>query len=300
MSSHPRYPDSDRPWQLCAVNFCRCDLRKVCIGSDSCTCGNPHVCTSSSCHCGQPKVCPVPTCTCSLPKTATDKWAYPVDPLRCPDCDMPLPAHKEWDSCPWCDLASEGNAELIRQMVPPSTLAGTHAASRDTTDAENRRGARDASEGRMRHDPWAGPFESHESHSERRDAYNAGYDNTNRQRDRESGMCFLTTACVEFAELPGDCRELTVLRRFRDLYVGSRSDGECALRHYCATAPALIDAISKGPERTATFTETLQLIRLAVEHIEAGRFSKAFELYRATYCGLLSRFVPSDDRSDTV
>src|SRR5215213_776803 len=181
MGSHSRYPGSDRPWQLCAVNFCRCDLPKVCIGSEDCACGNPRACVSSSCHCGQPKVCSVPTCTCGLPKTATDKWVSPVDPLRCPDCDMPLPAHKEWDYCPWCVLTSEGNAELIRQMAPSSTQARTHATSRERIDAENRRGARDASEGRMRHTPWAGPFESHEAHSERRAAYNAGYDNTNRQ-----------------------------------------------------------------------------------------------------------------------
>jgi hypothetical protein len=294
MSSHSRHPDSDRPWQLCAVNFCRCDLPKVCVGSEDCACGNPRVCLKSSCECGQPTVCPVPACTCGLPKTATDKWASPVDPLRCSDCDMLLPAHKEWEYCPWCALASEGNAELIRQMAPPSTQGRTHTVSRDRLDSENRRGAHDASQGRMRHDPWAGPFESHKDHDARRDAYNSGYNNTNKQRDRDRGFCFLTTACVEFAGLPLDCRELTVMRGFRDLYVKTRPDGESALRQYYATAPALVNAVKSSADSSTIFTETLNQIRLAVEHIEAGRLSEAFELYGATYSTLLNRFLPSN------
>lgn len=288
MSSHSKDRDQDRPWQLCAVNFCRCDLPKVCTGSEDCACGNPRICTKSDCNCGLPKVCPVPTCTCGLPKTATDKWVLPVNPLRCPECENPLPAHRTWDHCPWCEMISEGNTELMRNYMPRSTRVET-GASRDKKEYENRRGARDASEGRMRHDPWAGPFESHKSHDERRDAYNAGYDNTNRQRDK--GGCFLTTACVEFAGLPSNCRELTVLRRFRDLYVRTRPDGDRVLRQYCATAPVLVEAVRSSPDRTAIFNETLQRIRLAVEYIEAGRLSEAFELYGATYCGLLNRFL---------
>jgi hypothetical protein len=183
MRSQSKNRDVDRSWQVCAVNFCRCNLPKRCIGSEDCGCGNPRVCTKSDCGCGLPKVCPVPACTCGYPKIATDKWSYPVNPLSCPECDLPLPAHKTPDSCPWCELISEGHAESVSQMVSPLTMTGV-GASRDKKDHENRRGARDASEGRMRHAPWAGPFESHKSYDERRDAYNAGYDNTNRQRDK--------------------------------------------------------------------------------------------------------------------
>src|ERR1700710_2998466 len=94
MSSHRTHSQADSPWQQCAVNFCRCALPKVCMGTDACTCGNPRVCISSSCGCGQPKVCPVPRCNCGLPKTATDKWEQPVDPLKCKYCEKLLPAHK--------------------------------------------------------------------------------------------------------------------------------------------------------------------------------------------------------------
>ena len=36
------------------------------------------------------------------------------------------------------------------------------------------------------------------------------------QQNANAGICFLTTACCEYKELPDDCEELTVLRRFRD------------------------------------------------------------------------------------
>jgi hypothetical protein len=66
------------------------------------------------------------------------------------------------------------------------------------------------------------------------------------------------------------------------------------LRQYYATAPALVDAVRNSPNRAVIFNETLQRIRLAVEHIEAGRLSEAFELYGATYCALLNQFLISN------
>jgi hypothetical protein len=152
----------------------------------------------------------------------------------------------------------------------------------------------------MRHEPWAGPFESHEDYDERRDAYNAGYDNTMQQRDGDSGGggggCFLTTACIEFAGLPPDCRELAVMRGFRDRYIKSRPDGETILCEYYTTAPALVRAVKSSPERETIFSEALERIRMAVSHIEAGRFLEAFELYVVTYSTLLRRFTSSDVR----
>src|SRR6185369_13695333 len=70
-------------------------------------------------------------------------------------------------------------------------------ASSDEQDKENRRGAWDASEGRWRHDPWAGPFESHEHYQDRLDAYKAGYNNTANQKWQSGGGgCFPSAALV--------------------------------------------------------------------------------------------------------
>lgn len=49
--------------------------------------------------------------------------------------------------------------------------------NKDENTQENNRGQDDASSGRMPHEPWARPFESTEHYQERRDSYNAGFDN---------------------------------------------------------------------------------------------------------------------------
>jgi hypothetical protein len=64
-------------------------------------------------------------------------------------------------------------------------------------DRENKHGAQDASKGSRRREPWAKPFESFEHYDERRDAYNAGYDNTSKQKyESGGGGCFPSTALV--------------------------------------------------------------------------------------------------------
>lgn len=187
-------------------------------------------------------------------------------------------------------------SERCRRKVAVASLwnSGGHmAVSKDELDGWNREGAKDASEGRMNHSPWAGPFEPHEDHDARRDAYDAGYWNTLKQKDESSGSggCFLTTACVEFAGLPDDCRELAVLRKFRDEHIQRRSDGKAILATYYATAPALVRAIKDSPDSAAVFASALETIRLAVRYIDDRRFEDAFDLYAATYTQLTERFL---------
>ena len=55
--------------------------------------------------------------------------------------------------------------------------------NKDENTEQNNRGQDDASNDRMRHEPWAGPFESTEHYQERRDAYNDGYDNAEEQKN---------------------------------------------------------------------------------------------------------------------
>lgn len=54
---------------------------------------------------------------------------------------------------------------------------------------------------------------------DRKEEYREGYHDKKREMERgkkKSGGCFVTTACVKMLGLPDDCREMTVLRNFRD------------------------------------------------------------------------------------
>lgn len=61
--------------------------------------------------------------------------------------------------------------------------------------------------------------------------------------------CFLTTACVDFAGLPDDCFELSILRRFRDEVLTQLPGGADDIALYYRVAPAIVERIGASPQR---------------------------------------------------
>lgn len=97
---------------------------------------------------------------------------------------------------------------------------------------------------------------------------------------KKSGFCYLSTACVEFAGLPDDCHELTVLRHFRDDYLGSRHDGAHLIAEYYAIAPNIIDDIDARSNRIQIYANILATVRSCVRQIEAGNMESAMRQYQ--------------------
>jgi hypothetical protein len=59
----------------------------------------------------------------------------------------------------------------------------------------------------------------------------------------EDKKCFLTTACVKYYGLPDDCKELTILRQFRDHYMKEFKEGRQAIQEYYHLAPKIVEEI---------------------------------------------------------
>lgn len=104
-----------------------------------------------------------------------------------------------------------------------------------------------------------------------------------------SGGCYLTSACVEARGLADDCRELTVLRAFRDGYMRSTSTGAADICTYYHTAPAIVEKIKALPNATEIFDRIYcELVLPCVELIEAGRNEEAYTAYK-TYTQKLQK-----------
>ena len=108
------------------------------------------------------------------------------------------------------------------------------------------------------------------------------YDTCPIYKGNDSSGCFLTSACVEAKGLPDDCRELTVLRHFRDTYLRSAPNGAAEICEYYHTAPAIVERIKSGTDANAVFSRIYEeLVLPCVALIDAGRLSEAHEAYRA-------------------
>lgn len=96
-----------------------------------------------------------------------------------------------------------------------------------------------------------------------------------------SGGCYLTSACVEARGLADDCRELTVLRRFRDGWLKEQPCGGCDVEEYYCTAPAIVEAIRKLPNAAEVFDAIYrELVRPCVALIDGGDNAGAYRAYK--------------------
>jgi hypothetical protein len=106
----------------------------------------------------------------------------------------------------------------------------------------------------------------------------------------DRGGCYLTTACVEHAGLADDCQELLTLRAFRDEYLLQQVGGPELVAEYYRTAPGIVAAIHRDPERAGVFRWVLAGVRSAVARVNAGDFEAATYTYTSIHKRLLARY----------
>lgn len=98
-------------------------------------------------------------------------------------------------------------------------------------------------------------------------------------QDSDESGCYLTTACVVSKGLPDDCEELQVLRWFRDTYVTIQPNGKQLLREYYVLAPRIVEVVNRLKNSGEVYNDMYNTIKLAVEAIQKGNYSKAYALY---------------------
>ncbi|MEO1487651.1 MAG: CFI-box-CTERM domain-containing protein [Bacteroidota bacterium] len=96
------------------------------------------------------------------------------------------------------------------------------------------------------------------------------------------GGCYLTTACVQHRGLADDCKELTVLRHFRNTYMRPTHDGKMLIRRYYDIAPRIVTAITSQPDCDERLEFIYQkLILTSIDLIKRGENELAMEYYAA-------------------
>jgi hypothetical protein len=72
---------------------------------------------------------------------------------------------------------------------------------------------------------------------------------------KKKGACYITTAACDARGLADDCDELQTLRRFRDEVLLRHTSGRRLVARYYETAPAVVAAIERLPERRAIYDQ---------------------------------------------
>ena len=98
--------------------------------------------------------------------------------------------------------------------------------------------------------------------------------------DTITSGCYITTAtCEEFGK-PDDCYELTMFRGFRDNWLRHQPDGEELIARYYRTAPSVVEAINKQPNRTEIYRDLNdRYLSKCLAYIERGENEQCKETY---------------------
>lgn len=123
--------------------------------------------------------------------------------------------------------------------------------------------------------------------------YESGYSKCpNFKPEEESKGCFISSACIEAKGLCDCCKELTILRDFRDNWLLNQPEGKKDIDEYYSIAPTIVEKIYASKNRMALLNELYdRLVIPCVELIEAGDNEAAWELYRKITNGLREKFL---------
>ena len=81
--------------------------------------------------------------------------------------------------------------------------------------------------------------------------------------------------------LPDDCRELQVLRAFRDGYLSRRPGGREEIKAYYQMAPGIVRAVNERADAQSVWNDVYrELVGPCVRMIEQGRNEEAYGLYK--------------------
>lgn len=137
-------------------------------------------------------------------------------------------------------------------------------------------------------DRWALSFKNHIQVSDY-ESIKAGF---------KQKLCFVTTAVCQGLHKPQDCRELTMMKRYRDGYLMNQEDGAAVIHEYYDIAPTIVKRIAKeaSPEEKYLYLWN-NYIRKCVELVEQSRNEQCREVYEQMMAELREEYLVTNRKS---
>lgn len=109
----------------------------------------------------------------------------------------------------------------------------------------------------------------------------------------DSGGCFITTAVCQSRNLPDDCEELTILRKFRDEYM-KPSELNREVEEYYLIAPKICKSIDSHSDSSKIYDEIYERwIKKSVTAVKNGEFENAHNIYKKMVLSLKEKYLAS-------
>lgn len=97
---------------------------------------------------------------------------------------------------------------------------------------------------------------------------------------KNASGCFITTAVCLTLGKPDFCEELRIMRSLRDQWLHNQPGGPELIEDYYRTAPGIVEAIDREPERKSIYEAIYrEYILPCVEHAKQQEFTESQRLY---------------------
>lgn len=109
---------------------------------------------------------------------------------------------------------------------------------------------------------------------------------------RSNGGCYLTTACMSVQKecFDDNCKELNILRHFRDTYVKEKHEED--IYEYYKFAPHVVDKINRCSNKEELYKEMYEnLIKPCCELIDKNNLEQAYKLYKEYSLNLKNKYM---------
>lgn len=112
-------------------------------------------------------------------------------------------------------------------------------------------------------------------------------------------LCFVTTAVCCGLQKPQDCREIMLMKQFRDGYFAGSEDGRSLTQEYYDIAPTIVKRIAKeaDPEEKYRYLWNTYIKR-CVDYLEKGQNEQCSRLYQSMMQELRAEYMVT--AADTV
>lgn len=108
-------------------------------------------------------------------------------------------------------------------------------------------------------------------------------------------LCFVTTAVCCGLNKTQNCKEITLMKRFRDGYFTKDAEGKRLIQEYYDIAPTIVKRIAKEKNSDKKYLYLWNnYIGKCVDHIEKGQNEQCSELYKAMMAELKEEYMVTD------
>lgn len=121
-----------------------------------------------------------------------------------------------------------------------------------------------------------------EKQSQPQSSSSSSQDNSSNDNGDNGGSgkkCFITGAVLFSLMAPDDCRELTVLRQFRDGFLRYMPAGNSLISRYYDVAPEIDTQITSREDAPVRYRSLFTHIDRAVNMVETGNYQMAYQIY---------------------